>query len=86
VISIRRSSDQLRGAATACLSIAGPLSWDLDLLQDPLDHLSGVRFSARLVGERDPVPEDVIGDGLDVLGRDESAMTQEGVRARGQFR
>ena len=53
------------------------------LLEDPLnDLLGGQVLRLGLVGERDAVAEDVEADRLHVLGGDEAAVAQEGVRAR----
>jgi len=60
-------------------------SGDLDLLEDLVDHLLGREvLGLRLVSERHPVAEHVVGDRFHVLGRDETAMPEEGVRASRQ--
>src|SRR5260370_30139278 len=62
-----------------------PSSRHFDLLQDLLDHFFARQIlRLRLVRQRHPVPVDVVGDGLHVLGRDEAAVAQKRVRARRQ--
>src|SRR5262249_22834779 len=53
------------------------------LLENALDHLLGGEvLRLGFVRQRDAVAEDVVGDRLHVLGRDEPAVPQERVRAR----
>src|SRR5262249_28740887 len=55
------------------------------LIKDLLnDRLAGLLLRLRLVGDRDPVTEDVHADAFDVLGRDITSALEKGVRFGGE--